>query len=446
MSEVLHDRRRLALLVGAAVVIALNWYTYIYGVNTERVVETSLGYFINPLVTVLLGVVVLRERLRPAQWVAVGVATLAVAVLTIDYGRPPWIALVLAASFGTYGLIKKTTAVGPAEGLAVESGALIVPALGYLIWLETTGDAAFGHAGLGNALLLALAGVVTSIPLLLFAGAARRVPLVTLGLLQYLAPTLQFLIGVLVLGEACRWFAGSGSAWCGWHSSCSRWTRSARSATGAAREPSQTRSRSSSDPAGSRRPRGPLHDAEPSQVCGLPAQHQPSFGARLLIHNAGTRLSPQREPISEKQWFFASRLGCCVINAIPSATVSGVRPRSAIVTSASFGRTLQNSEPRSTSNTIHACSAGAAAAGIGANRARSSGSKSAKPGTPVEVGQRHRRHRRSELRADDKDERDPVAGGRREVLRAVDHHRAEGFHVLEERVLGPCRSGRGSGA
>lgn len=214
---VLRDRRRVGLLLVAAVVIALNWYAYIYGVNSGRVVETSLGYFINPLVTVLLGVVVLRERLRALQWVAVGVAGLAVAVLTLDYGRPPWIALVLAASFGTYGLIKKTTAVGPAEGLAVESGALVVPALGYLIWLETTGDAVFGHAGLGNALLLVIAGVVTSVPLLLFAGAARRVPLVTLGLLQYLAPTLQFLIGVLVLGEAMpavRWI-GFGLVWVG---------------------------------------------------------------------------------------------------------------------------------------------------------------------------------------------------------------------------------------
>jgi chloramphenicol-sensitive protein RarD len=215
LRDVLHDRRRLGLLIGASVVIALNWYAYIYGVNTDRVVETSLGYFINPLVTLLLGVVVLRERLRRAQWVAVGVAALAVAVLAVDYGRPPWIALVLAGSFGTYGLIKKTTAVGPAEGLAVESGALLIPALGYLIWLETTGAATFGHAGVGNALLLALAGVVTSVPLLLFAGAARRVPLVTLGLLQYLAPTLQFLIGVLVLDEempGVRWI-GFGLVW-----------------------------------------------------------------------------------------------------------------------------------------------------------------------------------------------------------------------------------------
>ena len=215
MREVLRDRRRLGLLVAAAFVIALNWYAYIYGVNTGRVVETSLGYFINPLVTVLLGVVVLRERLRVTQWVAVGIAAIAVVVLAVDYGRPPWIALVLAGSFGTYGLIKKTTAVGPAEGLAVESGALLLPALGYLVWLELNADATFGHAGLGNALLLAAAGVVTSIPLLLFAAAARRVTLVTLGLLQYLAPTLQFLIGVFVLGEAMpgvRWI-GFGLVW-----------------------------------------------------------------------------------------------------------------------------------------------------------------------------------------------------------------------------------------
>ncbi len=139
-----------ALLAVAAVLISVNWGVYIYGVNTDRVVETSLGYFINPLVSVLLGVVVLRERLRPGQWVAVGIGATAVLVLTVDYGRPPWIAFVLAGSFGTYGLLKKTAGAPAAEGLAVESGVLAPLALGYLCWLESSGDAALGHVSAGH--------------------------------------------------------------------------------------------------------------------------------------------------------------------------------------------------------------------------------------------------------------------------------------------------------
>jgi chloramphenicol-sensitive protein RarD len=194
--------RRPRVLAGVAVAAALigvNWGAYIYGVNSERVVETSLGYFITPLVTVLLGVVALRERLRPAQWLAVGVGAAAVAVLTADYGQPPYIALTLAASFGSYGLIKKRLGLPAAEGLLVESGVLALPALAYLGWLTAHGDARFG--GTGHAALLALAGVVTAIPLLLFAGAANRVPLIGLGILQYIAPILQLAIGVLIFHE-----------------------------------------------------------------------------------------------------------------------------------------------------------------------------------------------------------------------------------------------------
>lgn len=205
---VVRDRRRLAPLALAAVIISVNWYVYIYGVNSGRVVETSLGYFINPLVTVLLGVVVLHERLRRIQWVAVAVAAIAVVVLAVDYGRPPWIALALAGSFGAYGLIKKQVAVGATEGLVVESGVLLLPAIAFLAALEVRGDAAFGHAGPGAALLLVGAGLVTAVPLILFAASARRAPLVTLGLLQYLAPVLQFLLGVLLFDEAMptvRW-------------------------------------------------------------------------------------------------------------------------------------------------------------------------------------------------------------------------------------------------
>ena len=193
--------RALGGLAVAAVLIAVNWGTYIYGVNTGHVVEASLGYFINPLVTVLLGVVLLRERLRRAQWAAVGVASVAVAVLTLDYGRPPWIALILAFSFGFYGLVKKTVAAGAVEGLAVESAVLLLPALGYLLLLAQSGDGTFGTAGVGEALLLASSGVVTAVPLLLFAAAATRIPLTTLGLLQYLAPVLQFLFGVALYHE-----------------------------------------------------------------------------------------------------------------------------------------------------------------------------------------------------------------------------------------------------
>ena len=209
LSGLLRDRRAMGLLSAAAVLIAVNWYTYIYGVNSGRVVETALGYFINPLVTVLLGVIVLRERLRVAQWVAVAVAAVAVVVLAIDYGRPPWIALTLAVSFGTYGLIKKTVGNVPAlDGLAIETGVLFLPAVVVLGTYQADGSAAFGHEGAGNVALLMATGVVTAIPLLLFAAAARRVPLVSLGLLQYLAPVMQFVLGLFVFDEAmpmARW-------------------------------------------------------------------------------------------------------------------------------------------------------------------------------------------------------------------------------------------------
>ncbi|MDZ5622748.1 EamA family transporter RarD [Nocardioides bizhenqiangii] len=201
MRDLLRDRRKTLLLVLAAATITFNWGTYIYGVNSERVVETSLGYFINPLVTVLMGVIILGERLRWVQWTALGIGFVAVAVLTWDYGRPPWIALVLAFSFGTYGLAKKTAGVGAIESLALET-ALIAPfALCFLAWLGTTGDAHFGSEGIGHVLLLMSSGVVTAIPLLLFSGAATRLTMTSLGLLQYLAPILQFALGVTVLGE-----------------------------------------------------------------------------------------------------------------------------------------------------------------------------------------------------------------------------------------------------
>ncbi|WP_138758004.1 EamA family transporter RarD [Modestobacter altitudinis] len=195
------DRRTLLVLSGAAVLIVVNWLVFVFAVNSGHVVESSLGYFINPLVSVLLGVVVFRERLRRLQWVAVALAALAVVVLTVDYGHPPWIALALAGSFGLYGLMKKLVRVEAAPGLFVETALVFLPALVVLVVLEAQGSAAFAHEGAGNGLLLASSGVATAVPLLLFAAAARRVPLSTVGLLQYVNPLIQLAIGVFVLGE-----------------------------------------------------------------------------------------------------------------------------------------------------------------------------------------------------------------------------------------------------
>ncbi|RNL62314.1 EamA family transporter RarD [Nocardioides marmoriginsengisoli] len=209
------DRRARSLLGLAAVVVAMNWGAYIWGVNHHRVVETSLGYFMNPLVTVLLGVVFLGERLRRLQWVAVAIATVAVVGLTFEYGRVPWVALILAVSFGIYGLAKKQADVPAVESLTFETLVLAPLAIGYLVWLGSTGDSHFFGYGVGHGTLLVLTGVVTAVPLLFFGAAAIRVPLTTLGLLQYLAPVIQFLLGVVVLDEAMsrmRWL-GFGLVW-----------------------------------------------------------------------------------------------------------------------------------------------------------------------------------------------------------------------------------------
>ncbi|MEV5338874.1 EamA family transporter RarD [Streptomyces sp. NPDC052676] len=213
--ELLRQPRRLALIAVAAAVIAVNWGVYIWAVNNDRVVEASLGYFINPLVTIALGVVLLKERLRPVQWAAVGIGVVAVLVLAVGYGRPPWISLALAFSFGTYGLIKKKVNLGGLESLAAETAIQFLPALGYLLWLGARGDSTFTSEGAGHAALLATTGVVTALPLVCFGAAAIRVPLSTIGLLQYLAPVFQFLCGVLYFHEAMppeRW-AGFGLVW-----------------------------------------------------------------------------------------------------------------------------------------------------------------------------------------------------------------------------------------
>ncbi|MET8253859.1 EamA family transporter RarD [Micromonospora sp. NPDC005197] len=201
LRALLRRRRTVAGIVAASALIAINWGIYIYGVSSNRVVETALGYFINPLVVVLLGVTVLRERLRPAQWVALGIGASAVAVLAVDYGRLPWLALSLAFSFAGYGLIKKQLGLPAAEGLFVESAVLALPALGYLAWLNRHGGLTFGHVSAGHTALLVLAGAATAIPLLLFAGAANRLPLTGLGMIQYLAPILQLACGVLIFHE-----------------------------------------------------------------------------------------------------------------------------------------------------------------------------------------------------------------------------------------------------
>ena len=207
--------RKFWLLALAGVTVSINWTTYIWGVNHGYVVETSLGYFINPLVTVLLGVLVLRERMRPVQWAAVGVGFVAVLVLAVDYGRPPWIALVLAFSFGTYGLLKKQANAGAIESLALETAVVSPLAFAYVVWLGATGEGHFTSEGIGHTLLFMSAGLITAIPLICFGAAAVRVPLVVLGLLQYLAPVLQFSLGVLYFHEDMpvgRWL-GFGLVW-----------------------------------------------------------------------------------------------------------------------------------------------------------------------------------------------------------------------------------------
>ncbi|RLB14065.1 MAG: EamA family transporter RarD [Deltaproteobacteria bacterium] len=180
--------------------LTINWTTYVWGVNAGYVVEASLGYFINPLVSVLLGVIFLRERLRPWQWAAIAIATIGVVYLAVRYGSLPWIGLVLAFTFGIYGLIKKCASLEAMEGQALEMAVIALPALAYLLFLESQGIGTFGH-NLKLSGLLALAGAVTATPLLMFAAAARRIPLSMVGILQYIAPSLQFSIGVWVYGE-----------------------------------------------------------------------------------------------------------------------------------------------------------------------------------------------------------------------------------------------------
>ncbi|MFJ8308995.1 MULTISPECIES: EamA family transporter RarD [unclassified Streptomyces] len=215
LGELVRRPRKLALIAVAATVITVNWGVYIWSVNSGHVVEASLGYFINPLVTIAMGVLILKERLRRAQWAAVAVGAAAVVVLTVGYGRPPWISLTLAFSFATYGLVKKKVNLGGLESLAAETAVQFLPALGYLLWLGSQGRATFASEGAGHSALLAATGIVTAIPLVCFGAAAIRVPLSTLGLLQYLAPVFQFLLGIVYFHEEMppeRW-AGFSLVW-----------------------------------------------------------------------------------------------------------------------------------------------------------------------------------------------------------------------------------------
>jgi len=201
MQKVARSGKNLLIYLLAALLLACNWLVYVWAVNAGHVVEASLGYFINPLVNMALGVLLLRERLRPFQWLPVGLAALGVLYLTLEFGQLPWIALALAFSFGFYGLVKKVAPLGSLYGLTLETALLFLPALAYLLLAQSQGVGAFGNLGWGMSLLITLSGLVTTLPLLLFASAARSLPLSMMGLLQYVAPTCQFLLGILVFKE-----------------------------------------------------------------------------------------------------------------------------------------------------------------------------------------------------------------------------------------------------
>ena len=200
--------RTLVILLGAAIFISVNWLVYVFAVDTNQVVQASLGYFINPLISVALGVLLLRERLRRLQWLAVGIALVAVGILTVSYGTIPWISLSLAFSFALYGLLKKLAGVGSIQSLAIETAVLAPFALALMAIWEADGRAAFVLDGWQISVLLILLGPITALPLLAFGGAATRIPLSTLGILQYTTPIMQFTIGVYVFDEAMplsRW-------------------------------------------------------------------------------------------------------------------------------------------------------------------------------------------------------------------------------------------------
>jgi chloramphenicol-sensitive protein RarD len=195
------ERKILRIYFVAAVLVGANWFIYVWSVNAGYIVEASLGYFINPLLSVLLGVIFLQEHLRPFQWIAVALAACGVIYLTVTYGRLPWIALSLAFTFGFYGLVKKLAPLSSLQGLTLETGILFLPAVVFLSYQEKLGEGAFLHTGIRADLLMAGAGLVTTIPLLMFVSAARRISLTMIGIMHYITPTCQFLLGVLVYRE-----------------------------------------------------------------------------------------------------------------------------------------------------------------------------------------------------------------------------------------------------
>lgn len=197
----LRQPRKLAMSALSAMLISVNWYLFIWAVSVDRVLEASLGYFINPLITIAIGVLLLRERLRPLQWVAVGVGAASVAVMTFAYGQVPWVSLVLSVSFAGYGLLKKQTGLDGLEGFSADSALTFLPAVAFLGYLSSRGDSTFVVEGPLHAALLVGAGLATALPLICFGAATIRVPLSTVGMMQYLAPALMFLVGLFVFHE-----------------------------------------------------------------------------------------------------------------------------------------------------------------------------------------------------------------------------------------------------
>lgn len=207
---ILKNPRSTGLLTAASILVGINWLGFLLGVELGRVVEVSLGYYINPLITILLGVIFLREKLRPLQWAAVAVAVVAVLVISIGYGSVPWLGLLVATTFGGYGLVKNRVggAVGAVSGLSIETLILFVPALVFVLWATAAGQSTFTTEGSWHIVLMLLLGPATAVPLLLFSAAARRIPLSWVGMLQFVTPTMQFITGVWILGEEmspARW-------------------------------------------------------------------------------------------------------------------------------------------------------------------------------------------------------------------------------------------------
>ena len=211
----LANKRVLLIYAFAAILIGVNWYMYVWAVNSNHIIETSLGYFINPLISVVFGVLFFRERLRPFQWASLSLALVGVLYLTLMYGRLPWIALTLAVSFGLYGLMKKIAPLPSLFGLTLETGFLFIPAVTMLVIFEVSGKGYFLHDSVITSGLLIGAGLVTSVPLLLFASAAQEIPLAMVGIMQYIAPTMQFLLGLVIFHEDFTFFRliGFGFIW-----------------------------------------------------------------------------------------------------------------------------------------------------------------------------------------------------------------------------------------